>query len=124
MPATLAVAPSTSKGLKISTTGSAATPPEHRCSGRTVAEICATGGITAKVFSSRVAYREIFELGLKYGGKNPPRESSKCVQTKTVVQTEKSRKNLNCSGSRRQNQSPANESSMSLMPNPEGLAES
>ena len=56
--------------------------------------------------------------------KNPPREPAKCVRTKTLAQTEKSHENLNSSGFRRQNNSHANESRMSLKPNPELLAES
>ena len=38
-----------------------------RFSGRTVPEICAMGGITVEDFSSSVAYREIFGLGLQEG---------------------------------------------------------
>jgi predicted transposase YdaD len=38
-----------------------------RFSGRTVPEICAMGGITVDDFTSSVAYREIFGLGLDEG---------------------------------------------------------
>ena len=38
-----------------------------RFSGRTVPEICAMGGITVDDFTSSVAYREIFGLGLQEG---------------------------------------------------------
>ncbi len=38
-----------------------------RFSGRTVPEICAMGGITVDDFTSSVAYREIFGLGLEEG---------------------------------------------------------
>jgi hypothetical protein len=38
-----------------------------RLSGRTVPEICAMGGITVEYFTSSVASREIFELGLEEG---------------------------------------------------------
>jgi hypothetical protein len=48
-----------------------AQPPRRlspsRFSGRTVPEIGAMGGITAYDFSSSVAYREIFGLGLQEG---------------------------------------------------------
>jgi hypothetical protein len=38
-----------------------------RISGRTVPEICAIGGMTVDVFTSTVAYREIFGLGHQQG---------------------------------------------------------
>jgi len=38
-----------------------------RFSGRTVPEICAMGGITVDDFTSSVAYREIYGLGLQEG---------------------------------------------------------
>ena len=38
-----------------------------RCSGRTVPEICAIGGISVDDFTSSVAYREIFGLVLQEG---------------------------------------------------------